>query len=119
MEDTGNGEIALDDRVREAVEADHTYAVFLQAAGDGVVYVEKKMPDGFICKGTPGLKFDWEVKARQKGQSFRLERPEEPPEARPDYAYNMNRYTRNLMLDSESPWQVELREVRERTVEAW
>lgn len=116
IDDTGICYIALDDRFREAVEADYTYAVFLQAAGDGNVYVDKKMSDGFICKGTPGLKFDWEVKARQKGQSYRLERPEEQPEARPDYEYIMGRYMRNLMIDYETQFNDELREIIERTV---
>ena len=116
LDDTGVCYILLDDRFRETVETDYTYAVFLQASGNGIVYVDQKMPDGFTCRGTPGIKFDWEIKARQKGQTYRLEKPAEPPESRLDYEYIMDRYMRSLMIDYESQWNDELRKIVERTV---
>lgn len=41
------------------------YQVFLQAYGEGVIYVHERKSDHFIVKGTPGLKFGWELKAKQ------------------------------------------------------
>ena len=39
--------------------------MFLQKEGDGDCWVDKKEQTYFIVKGTPGLKFAFEIKARQ------------------------------------------------------
>lgn len=41
------------------------YNVFLQKYGDGDAYVFERNPAYFIVKGTPNMKFAWELKAKQ------------------------------------------------------
>lgn len=43
------------------------YQVFLQNYGDGDSYVKSRSPSFFVVAGTPGLKFGWELKAKQAG----------------------------------------------------
>ncbi len=49
----------------ETVDLDGEYYVFLQEEGEGKLYVAEKTALGFCVKGTPNLKFSWEVKAYQ------------------------------------------------------
>lgn len=49
----------------ETVTLELGYQVFLQAYGDGKCYVSERNIDHFIVKGTAGLQFGWEIKARQ------------------------------------------------------
>lgn len=49
----------------QTVDLDGEYYVFLQKEGDGDLYVAEKTALGFCVKGTPDLKFSWEVKAYQ------------------------------------------------------
>lgn len=49
----------------ETVDLDGEYYVFLQEEGEGKLYVTEKTALGFCVKGTPGLRFSWEVKAYQ------------------------------------------------------
>ena len=46
------------------------YYVFLQKCGEGDLYVSECSPDYFIVTGTPGLKFFWKLKAKQKGYEY-------------------------------------------------
>lgn len=79
--DIGTGEILGDGEC--FVEIDPIFAetisledcvVFLQAEGDGKCYIAEKYADGFIVAGTPGLKFAYEIKAKQKGfENIRLD----------------------------------------------
>lgn len=71
-----NGEcyIYLDDVFSETVSAQMEYQVFLQKEGPGDVWIESKDPAFFVVKGTPGLKFAWEVKVVQR--DYELERLE-------------------------------------------
>lgn len=46
---------------------DASYQVFLQAYGQGEVYVESRMDTYFIVKGDEYLSFGWEIKALKKG----------------------------------------------------
>lgn len=66
-DDTGKCYIYLDDKFAETVAAGMEYQVFLQKEGPGDLWIEKKMSFYFVVSGTPGLKFAWEIKARQKG----------------------------------------------------
>lgn len=60
--------ILIDSIFSETTEDNVEYVVFLQAEGEGDVWVETKESDHFVVKGTPaGLNFVWEVKAIQKG----------------------------------------------------
>lgn len=58
--------VSVDDVFRETVRTDMGYQVFLQACGDGALWVAEKRADCFIVQGAPNLAFDWEVKAHQR-----------------------------------------------------
>ena len=66
----GDCYIYLDSIIYEAVNAKVEYQVFLQKEGSGDLFVEEKTPQYFHVRGTPGLKFAWELKARQKGYEY-------------------------------------------------
>ena len=62
------------------------YQVFLQNYGEGTSYVFDRKPDYFIVKGTPGLSFGWELKAKQSDfDQYRLEKPTESIDKGIDY----------------------------------
>lgn len=67
--------VYLDDIFSETIAAGVEYQVFLQKEGPGDVWVQQKSFAYFIVKGTPNLKFAWEVKAKQKG--YELDRLED------------------------------------------
>ena len=70
--------VPIDDIFSETVRADYSYQVFLQKCGDGDLWVADKAPSYFIVQGTSGLRFDWEVKARQMGfENLRLDEYEQ------------------------------------------
>lgn len=57
--------IDIDDIFQESTNVGIEYYVFLQKEGDGDCWVYKKEQTYFTVKGTPGLKFAFEIKARQ------------------------------------------------------
>lgn len=68
--------VEIDPVFAETVTLDR-YAVFLQAEGPGELYIDEKRWDSFTVKGTPGLEFVYEIKAKQKGyENIRLEKKE-------------------------------------------
>ena len=78
-DETGKCMIYLDDVFVETIDTDVQYQVFLQAYGDGRVYVNERAPAYFVVCGTPGLAFGWEIKAVQKNYNMiRLENFERP-----------------------------------------
>lgn len=83
-DETGECYIYLDDIFSETVSAQIEYQVFLQEEGQGKVWVDSKEPAFFVVKGTPNLKFAWEVKVKQKGYEYErletFEREEQPQE---------------------------------------
>ena len=91
-DETGKCMIYLDDVFAETIDTDVQYQVFLQAYGDGRVYVNERSPSYFTVCGTPGLAFGWEIKAVQKGyNTVRLENFErtEKEETATDLTYRM------------------------------
>lgn len=79
MDETGKCYVWLDDVFVETIDSDCQYQVFLQAYGEGTVYVSERSPTGFMVCGTPGLAFGWEIKAVQKNyNTVRLENFERP-----------------------------------------
>lgn len=76
--DIGSGEISEDGRcyidiediLKEMINTEMQYYVFLQKCGEGDLYVSECSPDYFIVTGTPGLRFFWELKAKQKGYEY-------------------------------------------------
>ena len=63
---SGECYVSIDDIFSETVEQGCEYQVFLQEEGQGDLWVDSKEPTFFIVKGTPSLKFAWELKAKQK-----------------------------------------------------
>lgn len=91
-DETGKCMIYLDDVFAETIDTDVQYQVFLQAYGEGTVYVSERSPTGFTVCGTPGLAFGWEIKAVQKNyNTVRLENFERPEqeETATDLTYRM------------------------------
>jgi hypothetical protein len=66
--------VDIDDIFSETARCDLSYHVFLQPYGDGKAWVSERTPTHFVVRGTPGLTFAWELKARQVGyEHTRLE----------------------------------------------
>lgn len=64
--DDGYSYIQLDPIFTETISTNQ-YQVFLQKYGDGDCYVVDRKPTYFIVRGTPGIEFGWEIKAKQRG----------------------------------------------------
>ena len=61
--------------------SDKPYQVFLQKYGEGDCYVAERKGGYFVVRGTAGLSFGWELKAKQAGyDQIRLDRFVEPTE---------------------------------------
>lgn len=79
IDKTGKCYVWLDDVFAETIDTDVQYQIFLQAYGEGNVYVNERSPSYFVVCGTPGLAFGWEIKAVQKNYNMiRLENFERP-----------------------------------------
>ena len=63
--------VQIDDIMRETTSEGAHYSVFLQKEGPGDIWVDTKATDYFIVKGTPNLRFSWEIKMRQKNGAYR------------------------------------------------
>lgn len=73
-DENGEAFISIDDIFDETVNVGTEYCVFLQKEGPGDIWVDEKNHSFFIVKGTPNLKFSWELKAVQKGfETLRLD----------------------------------------------
>lgn len=59
--------IFIDPKYGETVSTEYGYYVFITKYGDGDAWISKKELSTFTVSGTPGLEFDWEIKAHQKG----------------------------------------------------
>lgn len=71
-DESGKCYVFLDDAFDETIEG--KYQVFLQAYGEGHLYVSERTSAYFVVEGEPNTSFGWELKAPQKGYSLhRLE----------------------------------------------
>nr|DAY83313.1 MAG TPA: Putative tail protein [Caudoviricetes sp.] len=68
--DDGIAIIMIDDIFQESTDTGIEYYVFLQNEGEGKTWIAKKTNTYFTVKGTPGLHFAWELKAKQKNKEF-------------------------------------------------
>lgn len=76
-DESGTCYIYLDDIFAKTINSCMEYQVFLQKEGQGDLWVDLKESAYFIVKGTPGLKFSWEIKAKQRDYEYeRLESTE-------------------------------------------
>ena len=74
LDENGECYVDIDDIFNETITSDIEYQVFLQKEGQGDLWIEEKNPSYFVVKGTPSLKFSWELKAKQMGfEKTRLE----------------------------------------------
>lgn len=79
LDESGNCTIQLDPIFLETVNTTLPYQVFLQEYGDGKCWVEERNETNFVIKGTPNMRFAYEIKARQLGfENTRLEELELP-----------------------------------------
>lgn len=93
--DKGIAIIDIDPIFAETVSADAEYQVFLQKEGSGDIWVEEKEQEYFVVKGTPNLKFSWEIKCMQKGfEHLRLNEESQIPTVSKDIT--------NYEIDSEN-----------------
>lgn len=101
LDENGECYIFVDDIFYETINTYCQYQVFLQKYGQGDVRVEERKPNYFLVKGTPNLKFAWELKARQLG--FEMERMEkfvqEEPEETIDYENEAQKYIENYYAE--------------------
>ena len=101
LDENGECYIFVDDIFYETINTYCQYQVFLQKYGQGDVRVEERKPNYFLVKGTPNLKFAWELKARQLG--FEMERMEkfvqEEPEEAIDYENEAQKYIENYYAE--------------------
>lgn len=65
ISDDGTCMIDIDNIFQESANVGIKYYVFLQREGEGNCWIAEKEQNYFIVKGTPGLKFSFEIKARQ------------------------------------------------------
>ena len=65
LDEDGYAYVSIDDIFSETAHTDFAYQVFLQKCGPGDLWVAEKHPSYFVVQGTPGLAFDWELKAHQ------------------------------------------------------
>lgn len=64
-DESGECIVLIEEIFSETVDLDTEYQVFLQKEGPGDIWVQEKAKDHFTVKGTPGLRFAWELKAKQ------------------------------------------------------
>ena len=74
-DENGDCYVCLDDIFLETIAAGMEYQIFLQKEGPGDIWVQEKASSYFLVRGTPDLKFAWEVKAKQK--DYELDRLED------------------------------------------
>lgn len=87
LDEKGKCIIMIDDIFSETIVTDIEYQVFLQKEGKGDIWVKEKNSNYFEINGSPGLKFAWEIKARQKDyETERLEIFDEEDFTDIDYA---------------------------------
>lgn len=103
--------IFLDDIFAETIDTNCEYQVFLQAYGEGTVYVNERNSSYFIAKGTPNMRFAWELKAVQRDyEMYRLEESTEQAEETTDYAEESYDYLASLLYDVEQESEVIINE---------
>ena len=66
LSESGEDVILINDMFLEVINSGIEYQVFLQKEGPGDIWIEEKTQLYFSVKGTPGLRYSWEMKAVQR-----------------------------------------------------
>lgn len=83
--DRGIAFVDIDPAFSETINSGIEYQVFLQKEGDGDIWVAEKEESYFTVRGTPNLKFSWELKCIQKHyEHLRLDEKEVQEAAQKD-----------------------------------
>lgn len=59
--------VSIDATLVQAASETAEYVVFLQAEGEGSLYIAEKQSDYFVVRGTPNLAFAWKIEAAKAG----------------------------------------------------
>ena len=83
--DRGIAIVDIDPAFSETINSGIEYQVFLQKEGDGDIWIAEKDTEFFMVRGTPNLKFSWELKCIQKHyEHLRLDEKEVQEAAQKD-----------------------------------
>lgn len=97
--DRGIAIVDIDPAFSETINSGIEYQVFLQKEGDGDIWVAKKEESYFTVRGTPNLKFSWELKCIQKHyEHLRLDEKEVQEAAQKDARDAQKDY--NIIIDT-------------------
>ena len=97
--DRGIAIVDIDPEFSETINSGIEYQVFLQKEGDGDIWVAEKEESYFTVRGTPNLKFSWEVKCIQKSfEHLRLDEKEVQEAAQKDARDAQKDY--NIIIDT-------------------
>ncbi len=97
IDESGNCYIFLDPVFAETISKAQ-YQVFLQKYGEGDCWVSERKGGYFVVQGTAGLKFGWELKAKQRDyEQLRLEEYKEKTDLNtPDYGGMASQFIQEL-----------------------
>lgn len=102
IDEDGMCYIDIEQMFSETANVDINYYVFLQKEGSGDIWVEKKEENYFVVRGTPKLKFSWELKAKQREfETERMEIREIPMVEDIDYLKETARIAEDVDYESE------------------
>lgn len=97
--DRGIAIVDIDPAFSETINSGIEYWVFLQKEGDGDIWVAEKEESYFTVRGTPNLKFSWEVKCIQKSfEHLRLDEKKVQEAAQKDARDAQKDY--NIIIDT-------------------
>lgn len=88
LDEEGICYIFFDKCFLSTVNTEFDYFVMLQKYGQGDIWVEKREKEFFIVKGTPNLKFVWEVKCKQRGYEVDNLNEDFEPNVKKVYGFN-------------------------------
>lgn len=102
IDEDGMCYIDIEQMFSETANVDINYYVFLQKEGSGDIWVEEKEENYFVVRGTPKLKFSWELKAKQREfETERMEIREIPMVEEIDYLKETARIAEDVDYESE------------------
>nr|DAF15588.1 MAG TPA: Reovirus sigma C capsid protein [Caudoviricetes sp.] len=97
--DRGIAIVDIDPAFSETINSGIEYQVFLQKEGDGDIWIAEKDTEFFMVRGTPNLKFSWELKCIQKNfEHLRLDEKEVQEAAQKDARDTQKDY--NIIIDT-------------------